>query len=177
MIAITAPLVASIAAACAQAYPHEACGALLGRFLDAAGPPRRQVVGILPIDNAREVVEQYHRFRIADADYLAAEQYAEARGLDIVGFYHSHPDHPAVPSDYDRDHALPGLSYVVVAVSATGTPGPRAVRATSWELARDRTRFVQEAELDWPAPDPHRPPAPPISHPTDSPQETPWPTS
>ncbi|MCI1749339.1 MAG: Mov34/MPN/PAD-1 family protein [Acidipropionibacterium sp.] len=65
-----------------------------------------------------------------------------------MGFYHSHPDHPAIPSDYDRDHAFPGLSYIVVAVEGEGRSHPRVPRSTSWELAPDRSRMFHEAEFE-----------------------------
>lgn len=145
MIRISTELLARIHRASLAAYPDEGCGALLGTFPDGPGP--RDVVDILPIPNAREAGEQYHRFRIAPLDYQRADDAAAARGLDVIGFYHSHPDHPAVPSDYDRDHAFPGLSYIVVA-TAGGEPGPTVPRSTSWELADDRSQMVQEAEFD-----------------------------
>lgn len=150
MIRISDELLARVHQEALATYPDEACGALLGTFPDGEGP--RAVVDILPIVNSRESTEQYHRFRIEPLDYQRADDLAAERGLDVVGFYHSHPDHPAVPSDYDRDHAFGGLSYIVVATSgAVGGAGretsPRVPRSTSWELAPDRSRMVQEAEF------------------------------
>jgi len=146
MIQIANNLVERITAHSTQAYPNEACGVLLG---DVQPDGTREVTQILGIENSREAEEQYHRFRITPADYMAAEKEAENRGVEILGFYHSHPDHPAVPSDYDRDHAFPGLSYIVVAVEgrASSPSSPQAVRVTSWELTNDRTVFEQEAEI------------------------------
>ncbi|MDR3280126.1 MAG: M67 family metallopeptidase [Synergistaceae bacterium] len=119
-----------------RAYPNECCGALLGSMDDSGG---RVVSEILPIHNGRETEEQYHRFVIGPDDFMASEKTARARGLDVIGFYHSHPDHPAVPSDYDREHALPWYSYVIVAVKS-GVSGD----LTSWELDGDRSRFIKE---------------------------------
>jgi proteasome lid subunit RPN8/RPN11 len=119
-----------------EAYPNECCGFLLGT-LEKGG--LRNVVEILPVSNAREQEEQHHRFHIEADDFMRAERQARSRGMDIVGFYHSHPDHPAEPSEYDREHALPFYSYVIVAVSKG-----IARELTSWELLPDRSRFNQE---------------------------------
>jgi proteasome lid subunit RPN8/RPN11 len=100
---------------------------------------RRIISDVLPIHNGREAEERYHRFVITAEDFLASEREARKRGLDVIGFYHSHPDHPAIPSDYDLEHALPGYSYVIVAVTS-GTLGD----LTSWELASDRSKFEKE---------------------------------
>jgi proteasome lid subunit RPN8/RPN11 len=118
-----------------RTYPNECCGILLG-VLDDDGT--RAVSEILPVDNAREEGEQYHRFVIEPEDFMRAEVSAGRRGLGVLGFYHSHPDHPARPSEYDREHALPFYSYVIVAVERG-----RAAELTSWELAPDR-RFARE---------------------------------
>ncbi|MDR3280998.1 MAG: M67 family metallopeptidase [Synergistaceae bacterium] len=119
-----------------RSYPNECCGALLGE-MDESGA--RAISEILPIDNGRETEERYHRFVIGPDDFMAAEKTARELGLGVIGFYHSHPDHPAVPSDYDRDHALPWYSYVIVAVES-GVSGD----LTSWELDADRSQFIKE---------------------------------
>jgi proteasome lid subunit RPN8/RPN11 len=145
VIALPDALAAAIRAEGETSYPDECCGVLLGEAGPAPdGAILRRVAQILPIDNAREPSEKYHRFRIEPEDYLRAEAAAEGRGLAIVGFYHSHPDHPARPSDYDRDHALPNWSYVVVAVGGIGRREPQAGDLTSWELSADRARFLPE---------------------------------
>jgi len=118
-----------------SAYPNECCGILLGRGAGEA----KQVEEIIPIDNAREEAEQYHRFRIEPEDLMKAEKTARKQGRDVLGFYHSHPDHPARPSDYDREHALPFYSYVILEVHEG-----RAGELTSWELTEDRTAFMEE---------------------------------
>jgi proteasome lid subunit RPN8/RPN11 len=70
---------------------------------------------------------------------LKVEKEARTRGLDVMGYYHSHPDHPAMPSNYDRDHAWPWYSYVIVSVQKG-----LAAEVNSWVLAEDRTRFERE---------------------------------
>lgn len=120
----------------ARAYPHECCGALLGVLTDEGG---KAVRALLPLDNRREDEAARTRFLVTADDYRAAEKFAHAQGLDIVGFYHSHPDHPARPSDYDREHALPWYSYIIVRVQ-----GGTAQEATNWVLAEDRSRFLAE---------------------------------
>jgi proteasome lid subunit RPN8/RPN11 len=150
MIRLTPALAARIAAEGEQTYPNECCGVLLGHLTDPGpdGGPLREVVDLWPIDNAREAAERYHRFVIEPLDYLHAEQAAAAQGLDLLGFYHSHPDHPARPSEYDREHAWPNLSYLVLAVAGRAEPLPRAGSLTSWELTYDRTEFRPEPILD-----------------------------
>ncbi|MDR2921849.1 MAG: M67 family metallopeptidase [Treponema sp.] len=118
------------------AYPNECCGVLIGE-IDSAGV--KTAKRALTINNAREDGEQYHRFLITPEDMLHAEQTARAAKLDVIGFYHSHPDHPSAPSGYDKDHALPFYSYVIVSVD-----NGKAQILTSWELTNDRINFIQE---------------------------------
>ena len=115
-------------------YPEECCGVLVGRVEGAV----RRVDEAVPLVNARPD-ERRRRFLITPAEYRAAEQAADERGLVLIGFYHSHPDHPARPSEYDREHALPWHSYLVLAVAA-GLAG----ECTSWVLSDDRTAFMAE---------------------------------
>ena len=133
-IGVSAALRREIGAHGSDAYPHECCGALLGR----AGP-EKEVTRLRRIDNARSPENAHNRFLVTDEDYRRAETAADRADLDLLGFYHSHPDHPARPSQYDLDHALPWFSYVIVAV-AEGEPG----KMTSWVLAEDRSRFEEE---------------------------------
>ncbi len=128
-------LLAQIGAQGEGAYPHECCGFLLGA--DAGGA--REVSALLPLANAREAGERYHRFLITPDDVLEAEEAAAARGLDVIGVYHSHPDHAARPSEFDREHALPWWSYVITSV-AKG----RAVESRAWRLEENRSAFVEE---------------------------------
>ncbi|GHV73483.1 hypothetical protein AGMMS49940_07850 [Spirochaetia bacterium] len=119
-----------------RAYPNECCGIILGSIADDNS---RVMTDSIPIENAREAGEQYHRFRIEPEDLMKAELAARKRKLDVLGFYHSHPDHPAKPSDYDKEHALPYYSYIITAVDKG-----KAGDFTSWELKTDRSEFVQE---------------------------------
>jgi len=118
------------------AYPNECCGILIGEIDDKGV---KTVKCTEAIRNAREDGEQYHRFLITPEDMMQAERSARKRKLDVIGFYHSHPDHPALPSDYDKEHALPFYSYVIVSVSKS-----TAKELTSWELTADRKHFVSE---------------------------------
>src|ERR1051326_2362036 len=132
-------------------YPAECCGILLGRadadskdVVDVArianlrlDPARAQE--LIPIeDPARE--SERNRFLIDPKEQLRVEKDARARGLTAIGYYHSHPDHPAQPSGYDRDHAWPWYSYVIVSVEAG-----IARDTNSWVLADDRASFQPEA--------------------------------
>ena len=121
------------------AYPNECCGILVGRDISAAGVKRRVVVRLEPGTNVFEADEQYHRFSIDPRQQLKAERAAEAEGRVVLGFYHSHPDHPARPSEYDREHAWPFYSYVIVAI-AKGKPAAM----TSWVLDDESNRFVEQ---------------------------------
>ena len=116
-------------------YPYECCGLLLGRF-DKDG---KIVKETFPISNAREESAKRNRFLITPEELLRGERYARSRNLEVVGFYHSHPDCPAVPSKYDLDHAWPTYSYVIVSTSEG-----RATDLLSWEQEADRSRFNEE---------------------------------
>jgi proteasome lid subunit RPN8/RPN11 len=123
----------------AEAYPHECCGALLGRDTEVADRRvYREIHALHPLINRREDSPQ-NRFSVTSQDVLEAEKDARDRGLEVVGWYHSHPDHPACPSQYDRDHAWPWYSYIIVSV-ANKVPE----EMTSWRLADDRTDFECE---------------------------------
>lgn len=117
-------------------YPFECCGLMLGRF---EGQGEKIVTETYPISNAREEEAKRNRFLIRPEEFMRGEKYAREKGLDVVGFYHSHPDEPAVPSKYDLDHAWPTYSYVVVSV----TKG-QATDLRSWEMEADRSRFNVE---------------------------------
>jgi proteasome lid subunit RPN8/RPN11 len=116
-------------------YPYECCGLLLGRF----GPDGKIVSEIFPISNAREESAKRNRFLITPEELMKGERYARDHDLEVVGFYHSHPDSPAVPSQYDLEHAWPTYSYIIVSTSAD-----RANDLFSWEQEPDRSRFNQE---------------------------------
>ncbi|QUV83406.1 M67 family metallopeptidase [Chloracidobacterium sp. D] len=137
MLVLTTEQEAAIRAHGEADYPYECCGLLLGTF---AADGRKTTVEVMPISNAREESAKRNRFLITPQELMRGERYARSRQLDIIGFYHSHPDHPAVPSGYDLDHALPVYSYVIVSV-AQG----RAGEVQSWELEADRSRFNPES--------------------------------
>jgi proteasome lid subunit RPN8/RPN11 len=123
----------------AQGYPHEVCGALLGREADAgAGEAVREVSAVLPLEN-RRTDSRENRFVLAPDDVRRAERAATERGLELLGWYHSHPDHPALPSEFDREHAWPWYSYVILSVAARA-PGTMA----SWRLRDDRSGYTPE---------------------------------
>ncbi|MEP6570515.1 MAG: M67 family metallopeptidase [Acidobacteriota bacterium] len=139
MVQLTKRQQDEIAAHGERDYPHECCGLLLGGFEPDGG---KVIAEIYPISNAREEQAKRNRFLIRPEELLRGEQYAAQRGLDVVGFYHSHPDHPAVPSGYDLEHAWPLYSYIVVAVSVGGAGDLR-----SWEMEPDRSKFTEEEIL------------------------------
>ena len=112
-------------------YPNECCGALIGR--DGA------VTEAHALANTTEEGPR-RRFRVRPGDYRDAERRAAEQGAELLGFYHSHPDHPARPSQYDLDHAWPFFSYVIVSVRA-GSPQ----EMTSWRLLDDRSAFEPES--------------------------------
>ena len=114
-----------------ETYPDECCGALIGR--DGV------VTDTYALPNMTEEGPR-RRFRVRPADYRKAEQRADEEGAQLLGFYHSHPDHPARPSQYDLDHAWPFFSYIIVSVRG-GVPEDM----TSWRLKDDRSAFDQEA--------------------------------
>ena len=110
---LSAALAAAIRAHGKETYPHECCGFLLG----VPG----EVKEIARASNAREDSPQ-NRYLIPPIEFVRVQRDADARGLDVIGFYHSHPDHPARPSAFDREHAWPGYAYLITAVDG-GLPG------------------------------------------------------
>jgi proteasome lid subunit RPN8/RPN11 len=135
MISIAEKLLSKIREHGVSDYPYECCGLLLGRY-SAEG---KFVTETYPISNAREESAKRNRFLIEPKELLRGEQYARSRDLEVVGFYHSHPDSPAVPSQYDLEHAWPTYSYIIVSTRAD-----QAGDLFSWEQEVDRSRFNQE---------------------------------
>jgi proteasome lid subunit RPN8/RPN11 len=125
-----------------QTYPHECCGALVGR--DGS------VTDVVPLPNTTEEGPR-RRFLVRPSDYRTAERRTAELGGELLGFYHSHPDHPARPSQYDLDHAWPTFAYIIVAVDGLarhGVEGAAAVSAaagamTVWFLKEDRSSFEE----------------------------------
>lgn len=119
-----------------ETYPEECCGFLLGRLRNG----RNDVLAAQRAIN-RNAHRREDRYVIAPDDYRDADRAARREGLDIVGMYHSHPDHPARPSQTDLEQAtFPGYTYVIVAVQ-----NGESADLTAWTLAEDRSRFVGEA--------------------------------
>jgi proteasome lid subunit RPN8/RPN11 len=108
-------------------YPHECCGALVGKG--------RKVTHAVPLPNTTEEGPR-RRFLVRPMDYMLAERKAAELEGELLGFYHSHPDHPARPSQFDLDHAWPNFAYIIVSV-ATG----RSAMMTVWWLKEDRSSF------------------------------------
>ncbi len=118
-----------------QTYPYECGGMLIGSFEDG----KKTVIELLPMENAMAEAEQHNRVLILPKDVLKAERYAREKQLDVVGYYHSHPDDKAVPSQFDLDHALPVWSYIIVSVLSG-----KAADVRSWEMENDRSKFNEE---------------------------------
>lgn len=135
MIYLTEEHLEKIEAHGEQTYPRECGGMLIGRFEGG----KKTVSELLPMENAMDEAEQHNRVLITPKDVLRAERYARSQGLDVVGYYHSHPDHPAVPSQFDLDHALPVWSYIIVSVEKG-----KAVDLRAWEMENDRSKFNAE---------------------------------
>jgi proteasome lid subunit RPN8/RPN11 len=137
---ITAEHDAAMRGHAAQDYPHECCGFLVG----GPAPPGLGAGGVsvsraVPAANTREASPR-NRFEIDPGELVKVDRAARAEGLGVVGFYHSHPDAPAVPSEYDREHAWPGYCYVIVSVLDGRPAGMR-----NWRLREDRSGFDEDA--------------------------------
>ena len=118
-----------------QAYPEEGAGLLLGEF-KGQEPHVRE---ILPLVNVREDNARHNRYQLSPQDYLQGEKLAEQLGLDVLGVFHSHPDHPNRPSEFDRQWAWPNFSYLITSVVQG-----QAAESRSWRLSVDRTSFSEE---------------------------------
>ena len=114
-----------------EAYPEEGAGFLIG----ADG----EVKAILALPNAREDEARHNRFLITPEEYLKAELKADSLGLSLIGVFHSHPDCPNVPSEYDREWAQPFFSYIITRVDEG-----KAVSHRSWRLVEDRSKYDEE---------------------------------
>jgi len=113
-------------------YPDECCGFFFGK-----GGENRHIYRSYRVDNSKEG-DQRRRFQISPKDYKEAEQFALDNDLDLLGVYHSHPDHPAEPSEHDRSVAMPWFSYIIVSVR-----DEEAVDVRSWRLDEER-QFKEE---------------------------------
>lgn len=117
------------------AYPDEGAGFLLG----TDDGEKRRVVQIFPIENAREDGARHDRYLVTPQDYLKAEITADRFELGLIGVFHSHPDHPNRPSEFDREWAQPFFSYIITSVNQG-----HAVESRSWRLLDDRSNFEEE---------------------------------
>jgi proteasome lid subunit RPN8/RPN11 len=117
-----------------ETYPHECCGAILGRDVDGS----REVLGLLALANRRDDSPR-NRFEVTPGDVQLAEKTAAEKKLELIGWYHSHPDAPARPSEFDREHAWPWYSYIIVSVQS-GMPR----EMNSWRLHDDRAAYDPE---------------------------------
>jgi proteasome lid subunit RPN8/RPN11 len=118
-----------------EAYPHECCGGLYGEATDGG----YTVVEAVAFPNTTSEGPR-RRFLIQPSDYRAAEAHARTTGRALIGFYHSHPDHPATPSQYDLDHAWPNMLYTITSVR-----DGRVEITTAWQLREDRSRFDERS--------------------------------
>ena len=132
----------AIAAHARSGYPHEICGVLVGTAHDGVVRVARAV----PVTN-RETERPAVRYQIAPEDLIDVQRSVRAEGLDVVGYYHSHPDHPARPSETDRRIAAEGLSDGVVHI-VCGVARGRDTVATSW-VFHDATQAFEEEPFDF----------------------------
>ncbi len=115
-------------------YPNECCGFIIG----TDDTKTKKGVEYLPAANTKDTNRE-RRFLIDPLAYQEAEDTADERGLSIISIVHSHPDHPDKPSEFDRNHAWPGFSYIIVSVENGNAKNYR-----SWQLAPDRNNFNEE---------------------------------
>ena len=117
-------------------YPHECCGLLVG----TENNDIKMVKNVVKADNVRNQGTRRKRYLINPEEFVSVERKAHQDGLEVIGFYHSHPDAGARPSEYDLIHAWPWYSYVIVSVSDKGYG-----QVTSWRLRDDRAKFDKES--------------------------------
>jgi proteasome lid subunit RPN8/RPN11 len=115
-----------------SAYPNEGGGFLLGTL----NGDTVTIADTVQVENVFEQEEQYHRYAMTPLDWARLEDEADSRGLTLVGYYHSHPDSAAIPSVYDRDHALPNFTYIITQVNDA-----KAVDMRVWRLRDARDQF------------------------------------
>ncbi len=118
-----------------EAYPDEGAGLIFGK--DVSG--NRTAIEIYPLKNSKNEDSRHNRYLITAKDMLLGETEAEKKGLDVIGIFHSHPDHPAKPSQFDLDWALPWYSYIISSIE-----NGEATISRSWQLKDDRTKFIEE---------------------------------
>ena len=135
IIIIPNPLLDHIQSHGESAFPEEGAGLMLGYEKDG----KRYIADLLFLENSREDSARHNRYLITAEDMLEAENEAEKQGLSIIGIFHSHPDHPNEPSEFDREYAVPWYSYLITSVMNGKASGSK-----SWRLADDRLSFLPE---------------------------------
>jgi proteasome lid subunit RPN8/RPN11 len=138
-IKLSAATLRAIEAHCEGAYPNEGAGFMLGETSGDTVVIKK----LLPLENKREQEAQHNRFELIPVDFDQAEREADDQGMDLVGVFHSHPDHPAQPSEFDRDHALPNFSYLITKVAGEDGEG-KAQITRAWRLRDDHTAFDED---------------------------------
>jgi proteasome lid subunit RPN8/RPN11 len=131
MLIVPGRLIEQMNAHVENAYPEEGAGFLIGE----AGEVRE----IMALSNSREEGARHNRFLFTPEDYLQAELKAEGLGLSLIGVFHSHPDCPNIPSEFDREWAQPFFSYIITRVDSG-----KAVNSRSWKLLEDRSKYEEE---------------------------------
>jgi len=131
MLAVSNDLIEQINKHVEEAYPEEGAGFLIG--------VEGEVKQILSLPNAREDEARHNRFLITPEEYLKAELTADKLGLSLIGVFHSHPDCPNIPSEYDREWAQPFFSYIITRVDEG-----KSVNSRSWRLVEDRSKYEEE---------------------------------
>ena len=131
MLVVSKELIERINSHVENAYPGEGAGFLLGED--------GEVTEIFALPNAREEEARHNRFLLTPEDYMKAEMKAMELGVDLIGVFHSHPDCPNVPSEYDREWAQPFFSYIITRVD-----GGKAISHRSWRLVEDRSKYDEE---------------------------------
>lgn len=134
MLEISKEVLGQIFAHGEAAFPDEGAGFLLG-----SDSPSRRITAILGLPNVHAEAANHNRFLISPNDYLKGELEAERLGLSVLGIFHSHPNSPNQPSQYDRDWAQPFFSYIITSVYSA-----KATESRSWLLSEDRTHFDEE---------------------------------
>lgn len=130
MLKISKNLINTIFKQSEEGYPFEICGFILGKQDYTANI--REVLEVIQVENQNKE-RANDRFEISPRDYIKVEEYADSKGMQIVGIYHSHPDHPDRPSQTDRAYALEDMSYIIVSVN-----NAKAERFRSWQLINDQ---------------------------------------
>lgn len=126
------------------AYPNECCGALIGKNEGGKNVGGKTVIQVCPLKNINKERSR-DRYEIDPAELLKIEKDARGRGLEVVGFYHSHPDHPARPSTFDRERGWPGYSYIIVSVVDGGTAAKKSWTFSEFDEPFKEEKIVVEA--------------------------------